>query len=101
MARELIRQFDRAEENRLLTQDERRFRNELKLKCLGLASLERTLARTRSRVTFLREGDANTKLFHAQASYKTKKKLIVRLEDDDDTAVTHDEKEDMLYRHFL
>jgi hypothetical protein len=49
----------------------------------------------------LREGDANTKLFHAQASYKTKKKLIVRLEDDDDTAVTHDEKEDMLYRHFL
>jgi hypothetical protein len=101
MGRELIHQFDRAEENRLLTQDERRFKNELKLKCLGLASLERTLARMRSHITFLREGDANTKLFHAQASYRTKKKLIVRLEDDDGIAFNHDEKEDMLYRHFL
>jgi hypothetical protein len=43
-------------------------RRTLKHSVLGLASLERTIARQRSRMRWLREGDANTKLFHAVAN---------------------------------
>lgn len=42
-------------------------RKKLKLHCLGLASLEQTIARLRSRVLYLKEGDANTSFFHQQA----------------------------------
>lgn len=64
MARELIAQLDVAQESRELTDAKRAFRTELKCRSLGLASLSRTLARHRSRVRFLGEGDANTKFFH-------------------------------------
>jgi hypothetical protein len=98
-AKVIIRQFDRAEEHRTLEDRERTFRNKLKVRVLGLASLERTMARLRSRITFLKDGDANSKLFHSQASFRTKK-LILQLEDDHGVAIGHDDKEDMLYRHF-
>lgn len=54
MDRELIAQLDLAQESRTLTDTEREFRAELKGRCLGLASLARTMARYRSRVRFLR-----------------------------------------------
>jgi hypothetical protein len=50
----------------------------LKLHCLGLASLERTIARLRSRILYLQEGDANTSFFHQQARYRKKKNFIAK-----------------------
>ena len=64
MARELIAQLDAAQETRMLTDDELSLRGELKCRSLGLASLARTIARHRSRIRYLEEGDANTKIFH-------------------------------------
>jgi hypothetical protein len=48
----------------LLAKEEIEMRREIKGLCLGLVSLERTIARQRSRITYLREGDANTCFFH-------------------------------------
>jgi hypothetical protein len=48
----------------------------LKQSVLGLASLERTIARQRSRLRWLREGDANSKLFHAVANGRRTKNYI-------------------------
>ncbi|XP_073363493.1 uncharacterized protein [Aegilops tauschii subsp. strangulata] len=58
----LIARLDRAQERRPLTLLEIWLRRTLKLSLLGLASLERTIDRQRSRIHWLREGDANTKL---------------------------------------
>ena len=61
LAREVILGLDVAEESRALSDEEKLLRNELKMKCLGLASLNRTILRQRSKILYLAEGDANTK----------------------------------------
>lgn len=101
MARAVILQLDKAEEHRPLSDRELALRRDLRLKCLGLSSLERTMARLRSRITYLSEGDANTKLFHLQACYRTKKKLITKLEGPQGAVYSHAEKEEVLFQHFL
>lgn len=73
VAREVIKCLDTAEEARSLSSEEQLLRNELKVKCLGLASLSRTIARLRSRIHYLAEGDANTKFFHLQACHRARK----------------------------
>jgi hypothetical protein len=70
IARELILHFDKAQESRLLSPHERWLHMQLKVSYLGLASLERTIARQRARIASLRDGDANTSLFHRQCTYR-------------------------------
>jgi hypothetical protein len=67
MAREIILKLDQATERRSLTNAEFELRKDIKFKCLGLSSLERTIARQRSRVRYLADGDVNTKYFHLLA----------------------------------
>ena len=64
MAREIIAQLDAAQDTRLLTDEELSLRKEPKMHTLGIASLARTIARQRSRIRFLEEGDTNTRFFH-------------------------------------
>jgi hypothetical protein len=52
------------------------------MRSLGLASLARTIARQRSRVRFLEEGDANTRYFHLQACHRNRKNQIPTLQHD-------------------
>jgi hypothetical protein len=72
IVKELILLLDRTQENRLLTLDELDFRSSLKAKSVGLATVQRTRARQHSRLTWIRKGDASTKLFmlHAQGVEK-------------------------------
>jgi hypothetical protein len=79
LANELILRLDVAMESRALSVEERGFRRLLKRKLLGLASLERTIARQRSRITWLAEGDACTKFFHLHANHRRWKNFIAHL----------------------
>ncbi|KAM0877047.1 hypothetical protein ACQ4PT_035764 [Festuca glaucescens] len=67
-----------------LSQDERRFRAMLKMNGLGIAAMQRSMWRQRSRVVWLRDGDASTRFFHAMANARRRKSYIHRLEMDEE-----------------
>jgi hypothetical protein len=54
----------------------------------------------RSRITYLPEGDANTKFFHLQACHRSRKNHIACLEVNDMTVVDDDAKAQVVYEHF-
>jgi hypothetical protein len=64
----------------------------LKKKLLGLASLERTIARQRSRILWLQEGNACTRFFHLHASHGRRKNFTGYLIVDNVHATEHVDK---------
>jgi hypothetical protein len=68
IADEVIFSLDVAQEDRELSGEEKQLRSFLKSKLLGIAAIDRIKWRQRSRITWIREGDANTKLFHLRAN---------------------------------
>ncbi|XP_073367993.1 uncharacterized protein [Aegilops tauschii subsp. strangulata] len=72
----VIHKLDVAQENRILQREETWLRRTLKHSLLGLAALERTIDRQRSRLKWIKEGDANTKLFQAVANGRRTKNYI-------------------------
>lgn len=60
MAKEVLHRLEIVRDSCSLSQGKVLLRRKLKMHCLGLTSLERTIARLHSRVLFLQEGDANT-----------------------------------------
>jgi hypothetical protein len=100
LTREVILALDVAEESRALSSDEKVLQNELKMKCLGLASLNRTIQRQRSKVLFLAEGDANTKFFHLQAYHRKRKSIIPSLMVQGSEVLQNEEMANALFDHF-
>jgi hypothetical protein len=100
LTREVILGLDAAEESRALSDEERRLRNELKFKCLGLASLNRTIIRQRSKLLYLAEGDANTKNFHLQACHRKRKNAVTSLRVEGTELVQNEEMASALFSHF-
>ena len=96
-ARELLHQLDIAQDNRPLSDLEAWLRRRLKQHCLALASLQRTIARVRSSISCLQEGDANTAFFHAHARYRKRKNFIAKLQVDDNVFLSHEEKEQAVW----
>ena len=76
MALDVIQRLDIAQENRELSDAEFRLRCGLKKRVTGLAVIERARKRKSSRVTNLREGDANTNFFHLKANARRRKKFV-------------------------
>ncbi|XP_073355350.1 uncharacterized protein [Aegilops tauschii subsp. strangulata] len=72
----VIHKLDVAQENGILQREEVWLRRTLKHSLLGLAALERTIDRQRSRLKWIKEGDANTKLFQAVANGRRTKNYI-------------------------
>jgi hypothetical protein len=72
----------------------------MKLRCLGLSSLDRTIARQRSRIRQLSEGDTNTKYFHLIARGRKRINFIPSLSVDGYTVANHDGMELALFEHF-
>jgi hypothetical protein len=57
-----------AQDRRALANHEEALWREMKLKVLGLSSLQWTIVRQESRLLWISEGDASTRFFHAHAS---------------------------------
>jgi hypothetical protein len=100
MALDVILQLDVAQEFRALSPDERRLRADLKQHVKGLAALERTRKRQASRISYLREGDANTKFFHLRVNARKRKNHILRLKHNNGWATTHEDKDKLIFEHF-
>jgi hypothetical protein len=100
IATEIIFNLDLAQEERQLTDEERKLRAELKSKLLGFAAIERSRWRQRSRLTWIKEGTANTKLFHLRANGRRRKNHIPELLGDNGKVADHKEKEEILYSYF-
>ena len=94
MARKIIHQLEIAQDGRPLSNQEKWLYNQLRRHALALSSLQRTIARSRSRISWLGEGDANTALFHLHARHRKRKNFISSLVSDDGLVLTkHEEKE--------
>lgn len=90
MAKEILHRLEIAPDHRDLSIAEEWLRRKLKLHCLGLASLERTVARLRSRIRYLREGDANTSFFH---QHRKRKNFIAKFHEDNQIFTSQAEKQ--------
>jgi hypothetical protein len=75
LAREVLHRLEIAQDIRTLAVEEVWLLRKLKQHCLVLTSLQWTIARLRSRIQYLKEGDANTRFFHMQACFRKKEKL--------------------------
>lgn len=101
MAKEIIRQLELVGDRRNLSAHEDALRRRLKLKALGLSSLQCSIARQESRLLWLVEGDAPTKFFHLHSSTRARRKYIKSFEREDGTlAFSKDEKADLTYSYF-
>ena len=92
MAKEIVHHLDIAQESRPLQPNELWLRNNLKKHSLALSSLLRTISRLRSRMNWLKDGDANTRLFHHYARYRKKKNFIPKLHVGDQVFTKHEDK---------
>jgi exonuclease III len=100
VSRELILRFDKAQEDRLLMPHEDWLRKQLKVTYLGLASFERTIARQRARIAFLKDGDANTSFFHRQCTFRRQKNRIHSLMSSGRVVTDHADMAEAAFDHF-
>ena len=100
LARELVLRLDYAQERRQLSLAENGLRKQLKMRCLGLSSLERAMARQRSRIRQLSDGDANTAYFHLISRGRKQRSYIPALLADGHITEDHSDMELALHKHF-
>jgi hypothetical protein len=90
--------MDIVQDIRILSPHEKWLQDNLKKHCLALSSLSRTIARLRSRIGWIKEGDANTALFHAKARYRKSKNFIAKVASSDGQILTaHEDKSAAFY----
>jgi exonuclease III len=100
IADDVIFNLDVVQEDRPLTSDERDLRSLLKNKLLGIAAIDRVQWRQRSRIKWIKEGDANTKFFHLRANGRRRKNHIPALAGPSGPVHDHDAKAQILLEHF-
>jgi hypothetical protein len=62
--------------------------------------LARSIARHRSRIRYLEDGDANTKFFHLQACHRNRKSFIPELIHEGAWVSSEEDKEEAVYSHY-
>ena len=58
------------------------------------------MARLRSRIGFLKDGDANTALFHNQARFRKRKNFIPKLVQNGEVVTNQEDKQAVFFEHF-
>jgi hypothetical protein len=101
MAHEVILQLDHAQETTALSAEEVRLRRGLKGRVLGLASLDRTIARQRVRVAGIADRDANSQFFRILASSRRRRNFIGCLHHGDRVATLQHDKEELATDFFV
>ncbi|XP_073353955.1 uncharacterized protein [Aegilops tauschii subsp. strangulata] len=99
IAMEVISRLDKAMDTRTLSPLECSLQKALKKKLLGLWSLERTIARQRSRILGLRKGDASTSFFQ-HARHRQRKNFIAGIRRGDNIATNQEEIMNEVDDHF-
>jgi hypothetical protein len=100
IAKEAIWLIDQAQERRTLTQAKTNFKARLKDVYLGLLAVQKISAQQRARLTNIRYGDANLKLFYLRANNRKRKKHIPILQTEGGLAIKHEDKAKEIKRHF-
>lgn len=100
IAKEIVLRLDAAQDLRTLAPHELMLRRKAKLCSLGLASLQRTIVRQRSRITYHAEGDANTKFFHLQACHRSRKNFITKIRASEALLFNDNEMAQAIFDHF-
>ncbi|KAE8776883.1 hypothetical protein D1007_50376 [Hordeum vulgare] len=98
---EIILQLDAVQDLRQLSASERGLRANLKSRSLGLAVLLKIKIRQRSRVMWLKAGDANTKFFQRKANARRNRNLIHVLHGPAGAVSTTVEMHKLAHDHFL
>jgi hypothetical protein len=75
-----------------LTSEEIEFKKLLEAKSVGMAAVQKAKARQHTRLTWIKDGDSNTRLFHIYANARRKKKFICALNTEDGIATNQQEK---------
>lgn len=101
ICREVVQQLESAQENRQVEEPELELLRTLKLRILGLAAIEKSRPRQKSRIIWLRKGDANTKYFQAIVNISKKKNFIHMLHHDGGIASTQKDKHEVIFQHYL
>ena len=101
IVKEIILRLETAQEEQILTQDELDLLKRLKVRSIGLALVEKARIRQRSRLTYIRFGEANMKFFELRANSRSRKNYIHCLQTYDGIAFSHDDMEKIITEHFL
>ena len=100
LVNELILQLDKAQDLRGLTTEESSLRAKLKSRTLGLAVLIEIKRRRRSRVLWLKAGDANTKFFQRRANAHHKRNTIHVLHGPQGLVSSTEDMTNLAHEHF-
>lgn len=100
LVKEILLQLEAAQEFRTISDQELELRRRLKARSIGLAAIEKARIRQKSRLTYIRCGDANTKFFHICASSRRRKNYIQCLHTDDGMVFAHEDKEKAIGDYF-
>jgi exonuclease III len=100
VVKEILLQLEAAQESRALSDKELQLRRRLKARSTGLAAIEKARIRQKSRLTYIRCGDANTKFFHIRASFRRRKNYIHCLHTDEEMVFAHEDEEKVIEDYF-
>jgi hypothetical protein len=92
--------LDLAQERRPLSANERDLRLRLKRKVIALAVVERARKKQSACIANIKEGDANTKLFHLRVNARRRKHYIQRIKHNNGWVTDHVEKDQIIHNHF-
>jgi hypothetical protein len=100
MVNKLIQWLDLAQENRLLTPEERGLRSDLKNRVLGLTAIERSRRRQASRLIWLK-GDACTEIFHLKANRRKRRNFIAYLKSRDGELLWEQKDKELILQSYF